>query len=197
MRRILGRDDRFAGVGFSSAGNQAQNLPGSVILSPCFEFRASRFEFYLEGLLGRCASKHRNRRRESAGWGRWTAKRCQLWVSWARRDASSAFPSAISNIQFEIQRSVARRLRNPEGGRKLDDGYKRVSEGNLQYHAHKPRAPRQGCGNVPLSAQPGKIPENCNSGDLQWSAVVSRNHFLRFFANMRSFLGLHLIILIQ
>ena len=29
-----------------------------------------------KGLLGRCALKHRNIRRESAGWGRWTAKRC-------------------------------------------------------------------------------------------------------------------------
>jgi hypothetical protein len=109
-----------------------------------------------------------------------------------------------------------RRLCNPEGGRKLDGG-KRVSERHLRYHAHNPRAPRQGRRNVPLSAQPERDPENCSSGDLQWSAVVcsglqwsavvcsglqwsavvSRIHFLRFFANMRFFLGFHLIILIQ
>jgi hypothetical protein len=38
MRKVLRGENRFAGAAFSSAGNQAQNLPGSVILSPCFEF---------------------------------------------------------------------------------------------------------------------------------------------------------------
>jgi hypothetical protein len=79
-----------------------------------------------------------------------------------------------------------RRLCNPEGGRKLDGG-KRVSERHLRYHAHNPRAPRQGRRNVPLSAQPERDPENCSSGDLQWSAVVCSGFPKPLFAVARKY----------
>ena len=60
MRKVLRREERFAGAGIIPLGSRQTSD-----LENC------------NGLLGRCAFKHRNRRRESAGWGRRTAKRCQ------------------------------------------------------------------------------------------------------------------------
>src|SRR5262245_39334281 len=45
-------------------------------------------DFTIEGLRGRCAPKHRNNRRESAGWDRIDRKRCLFFVENVRAGRS-------------------------------------------------------------------------------------------------------------
>lgn len=53
--------------------------------------------FTVKGLRRRCARKHRNNRRESAGWGRKITKRCLIFVEMARAgSADNVLPAPFN-----------------------------------------------------------------------------------------------------